>query len=277
MKVNKYVLNSCITALILAIVLVVFYIIIKVGGSKKDTPKEEKVEPQTSEQITISFDSNGGTAAKDIKVNKGSSITLPTVTREGYEFNGWYLDDTKVSDKTKFISDSKLTAKWTEEKEEIKTFKVTFKTDSTTYKTLTVDCDSELHLPAAPSKEGYNFISWVDKNETPILEGALLTCDDITLYANWEKQEEEKTFKVYFYSDDKMFALQEVKCNTELKILETPTKEGYNFLSWVDKNGTPIYDGALLACEDIKLDANWQKIEEPKEENKEENNEEKKD
>lgn len=273
MKVNKYVLNSCITALILAIVLVTFYIIIKVGGSKKNTPKEEKTVPQTSEQITISFDSNGGTAAKDIKINKGSSITLPTVTREGYEFSGWYLDDTKVSDKTKFINDTKLIAKWTVQKEEIKTFDVTFKIDSTTYKTLTVDCDSELHLPAAPSKEGYNFISWVDKNETPILEGALLTCDDVTLYANFEKQEEEKKFKVYFYNDDeKLFAIQEIKCGDELNILEEPTKEGY-YLTWKDKNGVPISNGALLACEDIKLDAYWQKIEEPKEEK----NEEKKD
>ena len=281
MKVNKYVLNSCITALILAIALVIFYIVIKVGGPKKNTPKKEVNEPQTSEQITISFDSNGGTAAKEIKINKGESIGLPVVTREGYDFAGWYLNDTKVSNKTQFIKDTKLKAKWTEKKEEIKTFKVTFKSDNTTYKTLTVDCDTELKLPVAPTKEGYNFISWVDKNERPILEDALLACEDITLYANFEKKEEIKKFKVIFYNDTTEFSSVEVECGKGLILpSSTPTKDGFEFVSWMDQNNKTIHEGALFTCDnDVKLYAYFKEKEkeEPTEDKKDENNNESED
>ena len=29
-----------------------------------------------------------------------------------------------------------------------------------------VECNKELVLPTPPTKNGYNFVSWVDKNET---------------------------------------------------------------------------------------------------------------
>ncbi len=42
-----------------------------------------------------------------------------------------------------------------------------------------------LKLPAPPTREGYNFDGWVDANDMPILDGALLFAEDITLYARW--------------------------------------------------------------------------------------------
>ena len=40
---------------------------------------------------------------------------------------------------------------------------------------------------------------------------------------------------------------------------DNPTKENYNFLRWEDKNGTPIYDKALLEPHDITLYAVWER------------------
>ncbi|MBQ5343498.1 MAG: InlB B-repeat-containing protein, partial [Oscillospiraceae bacterium] len=37
----------------------------------------------------------------------------------------------------------------------------------------------------------------------------------------------------------------------------TPTKSGYAFLGWYDKNDHWIGEGALLACEDITLYAHY--------------------
>ena len=136
---------------------------------------------------------------------------------------------------------------------------------------MTVDCDTELELPTAPTKTGYNFVSWVDKNDTPILDGALLTCSDITLYANWEKVTEK--IKVTFYTDDsytnEFVSGVSIECGsgaTGLRLPQsTPTKEGFEFVSWVDQHGTTIHEGTKFTCdEDVKLSPYWNKIEQPK-------------
>ena len=55
-----------------------------------------------------------------------------------------------------------------------------------------------------------------------------------------------------------------VKCTNDSYTVEglpTATKDGYEFVSWADKNGKVILSGAKLSCEDIKLYANWNKKE----------------
>ena len=57
---------------------------------------------------------------------------------------------------------------------------------------ITIGKDIELTLPKEPTQDGYVFKDWVDKNETPIYNKALLA-EDTTLYAVWEKVENKKT------------------------------------------------------------------------------------
>ncbi len=67
---------------------------------------------------TVTFNTNGGTEVSNVKVKRGDKLTAPTVTKEGYVFEGWYTDsaltipfdfDTAI---TKNIT---LFAKWKEE------------------------------------------------------------------------------------------------------------------------------------------------------------------
>ena len=45
---------------------------------------------QTEENITISFNANGGKRIISKTIAKGEKITLPPTEKEGYNFGGWY-------------------------------------------------------------------------------------------------------------------------------------------------------------------------------------------
>ena len=91
--------------LILFVVLALFLIS---GCGKKEVP--------TTEYVTITFDSNGGSLIKSQQVEKGSDIIKPTdPIYEGYTFDGWYVDDKKWNFSTDKVSDNIiLKAKWIE-------------------------------------------------------------------------------------------------------------------------------------------------------------------
>ena len=57
---------------------------------------------------------------------------------------------------------------------------------------ITIGKDTELTLPKDPTRDGYKFKGWFDKNETPIYNKVLLA-ENTTLYAVWEKVENKKT------------------------------------------------------------------------------------
>ena len=57
---------------------------------------------------------------------------------------------------------------------------------------ITIGKETELILTKEPTRDGYIFKGWVDKNETPIYNKVLLA-EDTTLYAVWEKEENKKT------------------------------------------------------------------------------------
>ena len=82
----------------------------------------DKVSAQESNEISISFNSMGGSSVQAITIEKGKPISLPTApTKEGYVFDGWYYDENystayKVSDT--FTSNTTLYAKWNENKKQ---------------------------------------------------------------------------------------------------------------------------------------------------------------
>lgn len=65
--------------------------------------------------ITITFDSTGGTNCESITVPYQGALTLPTQdpVRNGYDFAGWYYNGDKIENGVcEFIVDTTLTAKW---------------------------------------------------------------------------------------------------------------------------------------------------------------------
>ena len=141
---------------------------------------------RTNNLIVISFNADGGSSVEDITIDKGSTIKLPVTTRAGYEFEGWYYNGTKVGEDVEYDKNTVLTARWLREGAE--TFLVDFDSNGgSKVEPIRVECGKEIKLPKAPTRDGYSFVVWSDKNEVPILDGALLACEDIILKATWTK------------------------------------------------------------------------------------------
>ncbi|MFA7075947.1 MAG: endonuclease [Candidatus Izemoplasmatales bacterium] len=70
---------------------------------------------ENHESYTISFNEMGGSTVEDLKVYEGETITLPTSTKDGYSFLGWfYEDEQEFLESTQIISNLTLFAKWEE-------------------------------------------------------------------------------------------------------------------------------------------------------------------
>lgn len=140
-------------------------------------------------KITITF-INDNMVNSTIKVRKGEKISLPVTRKDGYTFEGWYYNGTKVNNGVSFKEDTVLIANWL--KMDAPTMTITFDTDGgNKIEPTTIECESELNLPT-PTKDGYKFVNWLDKNEIIISNETKLVCEDITLKAKWEKLEEKK-------------------------------------------------------------------------------------
>ncbi len=62
---------------------------------------------------TVRFDPDGGTVSQESqKTDNHQLANLPTSTKDGYVFLGWYMGDTLVDTQTKFLEDTTVTAKW---------------------------------------------------------------------------------------------------------------------------------------------------------------------
>ena len=79
----------------------------------KGTDYSGGVSEEQMVTVTLNYNDNQATPAKALKVAKDSTITLPTPTRSGYTFAGWYNGTTKVAAEYKAENNITLTAKWT--------------------------------------------------------------------------------------------------------------------------------------------------------------------
>lgn len=143
---------------------------------------------QWQDVATVTYNANGGSCATASEVYTGSDLTLPTPTRTGYKFNGWYTaanGGTKIGDagaSYKPTSSITLYAQWTG-------YTVTYNANNGSCSTASQTyAGTALTLPT-PTRSNYEFNGWYTANSggTKIGDaGASYTpTADITLYAQW--------------------------------------------------------------------------------------------
>ena len=205
-----------------------------------NTP-EPNVTPAT---VTYAYGALGGTYATQIVQTDETAIRPDVPSRQGYQFTGWYLDDTKYDFNTAVTGNMTLTAKWT-----ANSYTITFDTGGgSKIDPITQDYGTAITAPADPTREGYTFIGW-DK-AIP----ATMPAEDLTVTAQWRINQYTITFDTDGGSE---IAPITQDYGTQITAPADPTREGYTFIGW-DK-AIP----ATMPAESITITAQWKDSEKP--------------
>ena len=205
--------------------------------------KAESQDAQKKE-ITISFDTQGGSEITPITIRSGESLTLPkTPTKDGYVFDGWYLDSNCIEEyEDSYVVSKNITlyAKWRElvAGEEFNViFNLNYGTDNIVEKTT----ENRL-ITYIPVRQGYRFNGWyysdgyvedigyilTEKYDTTIP----VTQNGLVLYAEW----------VDSSTDSRQLASPTISINgTVLSWDSVPNADKYELKFYLGKNLVKTY------------------------------------
>lgn len=221
----------------------------------------EDVNGETS--VTVRFDANGGSCATTQKtVDFGSTYgTLPTPTRSGYEFMGWFTAKTggtqvKPGDTVRPASAAVLYAHWRGAD-----LTLTFDAnggDCSVVRKVVTNGETYGSLPT-PVRPGYDFQGWY----TALTGGTAIGADrevtlerDATVYARWKA----KTVTITFDPNGGTTATwsKDVTYDGVYGSLPAPKRDGFNFQGWALPGGKIVSSWDVVKLEgDTILTAQW--------------------
>lgn len=232
--------------------------------------------PPPAQEYAVTFNAMGGiVSTKSKTVTSGSTYgTLPTPTKSGYKFAGWYTaasGGTRVLSSTKvnLTEDQTLYAHWT--KNAAAKYTVTFNANGGTLSTKSkiVTNGSTYGTQPTPARSGYTFAGWYTTSAstggTRILSSTKVNLTkNQTLYARWTKKSSETDSNcVVTFNPNGGSILQRTKTvlrGSRYRDLPTPVRAGYHFLGWFTtaSGGTKITaDKRVTATGNHTLYAHW--------------------
>lgn len=181
------------------------------------------------DELTVTFNSNGGESVENQKVEIGGYIEEPfEPSKDGYTFEGWYNGDKKWDFSGKISNDITLTAKWS-----IIEYSITYGDGLYSLGKYTVEdelCIDELAVIS--SKPYESIVGWyLDReltNELTKIEKG--TTGDIALYAKTEY-----TPILYRVSSDKEYMIV-TGCHKDATEITIPSTFGNRPVLAIDKN-----------------------------------------
>jgi uncharacterized repeat protein (TIGR02543 family) len=234
------------------------------GGTKKGMPGDKYVFTQTDADAandgkisfysqwksivyTIEFDVRGGSAVSDISVVRGQAATLPTSTRPGYSFLGWYTDSsggTRVGVAGELYSPKSNETLYAQWKPDIYTITFDANGGNVAPDGKAYEFDSVLGELPVPIRKGYLFDGWFTAKEggTQIRPtDKFTTVGNIIAYAHWTQIAE---FAIYnLVKDNTRFTGAYAKIgDTGIRDLPAnPSKEGYGLGGFALDEGCNIF------------------------------------
>ena len=213
----------------------------KVDFDVENTVFDESLKLYAAWEIgdyTVSFDYQGGTVSDSKKVVKYSDKygKLPTTEREGYTFDGWFINGVLLTkDSIVDIStDVTAVAKWTANNYAV-AFNYNGGSVSTENKKVTYDV-SYGELPVT-ERLGYVFLGWYLGDNKIESTSAVSTSEDHTLVARWRPIR----YKISYSLDGGQLDGSEVYYDyDETFTIATPKKDGYTFEHWMLDNSVYV-------------------------------------
>lgn len=182
---------------ILLVILAVLSALILVSCSGEEAPESgDNGGGTTVEKVTITFNTDGGDPLESLSIEKGKDATLPTPTRAGYSFDGWYVGDTIWDGKT-VNANTTITAKWTLLEFEIEYIVENGENSGLNVPIYTVNDTFVLGVPTVIG-EYYEFFGWylvLEDGKQPIEKIEAGTTGKLTLYAEIKYQPFELALK----------------------------------------------------------------------------------
>ncbi len=228
-------------------------------GSSASTPSGSF---GTTIKHTVTYDANGGNCgqATGYATSVSATVTLPTPTRSGYIFAGWYTAEsggTRVGGAGEGYTpsgDVTLYAQWG------KPCTVTYNANGGTCGTASEKyTGTALTLPT-PTRDGYWFIGWYDAaeggNKIGDAGATFNPGSEITLYAHWQ---EPIKYTVTYDANGGSCGTESATYEGTALTLPTPTRTGYTFNGWYTaaSGGTKIEGTTYTPAADITLYAQW--------------------
>ena len=182
-------------------------------------------------QAKIVFDENGGTDVDDISTSAGTSITLPSTTKAGYIFAGWYTEDKQQYTSTTMPSNGiKLKAGWYKEKQAL--IVVYTRDNERKYSTPSLKMDNDLTIDFSQYISA-NFVGNIKIEAKIMLKNAYATLS------------EPGSFTLALYNADILSDSYKV-FDTKFKIVSQEYAE-YSYSTQVQMRGNKLY-GAAYYC-----------------------------
>lgn len=200
-----------------------------------------------SGEVTLTFESNGGSAVASIEVAKNQEVELPIPTREDFSFGGWYYNSAlsdKVDESHTFKKNTKLYAKWIPDVFQIiyenTCFDWSYNPNPETYTIVTPTITIQ-----EISKNGATFMGWFEDEDFTVEADLVIPTGsrgNKTFYAKWDLEIftityilNDGEFDILDYPETFTVDTEEFKLPTEL------SKDGYVFSGWY----TTMFFGSL--------------------------------
>ncbi len=135
----------------------------------------------------IAFDTLNGTPINPIEIEENNHIdNIPTPTKEGYEFIGWYYQNKEFDFNKPITSNLVLIAKYQKINSTKNMITISFNTNGANQiEDIEIEKGSIIKMPKDPYKEGYTFAGWYHDEQE--FDFSKVVSEDITLTAKWSK------------------------------------------------------------------------------------------
>ncbi len=230
----------------------------------------------------ITFETNGGSSVENISGVYNSIVMLPTTSKSGYTFDGWYSSSEfaegtlKTSENFSQMPDKDTTlyAKWIADNHSLTIFPNNGQTELVIPLSFNTPLSEVVELANNYfSKTGHSFVAWFedaslsDDKQITDISSCLMPNENFSVYAKWQINEYTITLNTNHTKDSSNYKVLTANYGADLSELKSgsPSFEGYIFKGWYTSSSSHYNEDfpfipSTMPAENLTLYASWEKI-----------------